>query len=78
MAQKRKGPTMTDWTPERIKALRLARGESQEEFARHFRLTVGSVRVWEQEKKGGHPNGAATVILDQLAEQAKKLAAAAK
>lgn len=67
MARKVKGPTMTTWTRERIKELRNSLGESQEEFARHFRVTVDSIRAWEQPNKGG-PSGPATVILDQLNE----------
>lgn len=57
---------MQRWTPERIRSLRHARGETQEEFAKHFRMTVQSVRVWEQDK--GEPSGPVTVILDHLSE----------
>uniref|UniRef100_UPI00397AAB6C helix-turn-helix domain-containing protein n=1 Tax=Salmonella sp. SAL04284 TaxID=3159862 RepID=UPI00397AAB6C len=51
---------------EKVKALRKALGEDQEDFARHFRLTVEAIRIWEQGK--GTPSGPATVILDQLQE----------
>ena len=62
-----KGQTMSDWNPERVRALRAALGESQREFARHFRVTVDSVRTWEQGK--GLPGGPSTVILDLLQER---------
>lgn len=52
------------WTGDRIKELRKGRGETQEEFAKHFRSNVGTVRIWEQDK--GQPSGAATVLLDQM------------
>ena len=55
------------WTPERIKRLRKAFGESQEEFCRRFRIGLGTLRFWEQGRSS--PTGPATIILDQLNEQ---------
>jgi DNA-binding transcriptional regulator YiaG len=69
MARRVKGPTMSNWSPERIKGLRAALGESQEEFADHFRVTVDAVRTWEQGK--GRPSGPVTIILDQLSTRVR-------
>lgn len=55
------------WTPTRIRDLRIRFGETQEEFAKRFRLSVEAVRGWEQDK--GSPSGPASVILDQLKKQ---------
>lgn len=57
------------WNAARIKKLRAMYGETQEQFAKRFRVSVDSLRFWEQGK--GEPSGPATVILDQLAEAAK-------
>lgn len=65
-------PTASRWTPARIRALRHAMDESQEEFCRHFRVTPEAVRIWEQGR--GRPSGPATVILDAL-EQAVRACA---
>jgi DNA-binding transcriptional regulator YiaG len=59
------------WTPARIKALRERYGEKQEEFARRFRITVHTLRFWEQGQ--GKVSGPATVILDQLEANAPEL-----
>jgi DNA-binding transcriptional regulator YiaG len=66
------------WTGAKIKSLRKRLGETQAEFATHFRLSVESIRMWEQEKEArngdkGRPGGPATVILDQLAIKASEL-----
>lgn len=53
------------WTPGNIKHLREdILDESQEEFARRFRLSVHAIRRWEQAKDS--PSGPATIILDQI------------
>jgi DNA-binding transcriptional regulator YiaG len=52
------------WSGEKVKELRRARGETQEEFAKHFRSNIGTIQTWEQDK--GKPSGAATVLLDQM------------
>ncbi len=52
------------WTPERIRDLRRRYGETQDEFAHRFRVSIQSVQTWEQGK--GEPSGPATVIMDQL------------
>lgn len=57
---------MSDWTPEKIRALRKGYGESQDDFSRRFRLTVDGYRLWEQGR--GFPSGPATVVLDRLQE----------
>ena len=54
------------WNPERIKSLRKAYGETQEEFAKRFRVSLETVRWWEQGKGKGKIPGPATVLLDQL------------
>jgi len=53
-----------NWTPQRIKELRRAFGESQEQFCQRFRVSLGALRIWEQGQ--GEPSGPITVILDQL------------
>lgn len=60
------------WTPERIKALRQRYGETQQEFALRFRVSLGAVRIWEQGQK--QPSGPITVILDLLEEQLRESA----
>ena len=55
------------WTAKTVRQLRKAVNESQEEFAKRFRLGVGSVRAWEQDLGG--PSGPATIILDQIAAE---------
>lgn len=59
-----------EWTKDLIKEVRERLGETQEEFATHFRVTVYAVRIWEQGQR--EPGGPATVILDQLLEYVKK------
>lgn len=59
-----------EWTPDRIRAVRKALGQTQEQFAVHFRLHPEAIRTWEQGR--GNPSGPATVILDQLAERAEQ------
>lgn len=62
------------WTAERVKELRHALGETQQEFARRFRLSVKPIRNWEQGLCP--PSGPATVLLDQLARRAARAPAA--
>lgn len=69
---------VADWTSVRVKAVRRSLGETQEQFATHFRLHPESIRTWEQGR--GNPSGPATVILEQLeagaaATPARELAA---
>jgi DNA-binding transcriptional regulator YiaG len=61
------------WTAERVRSVRKALGETQEQFATRFRLHPEAIRTWEQSR--GSPSGPATVILDQLAEAAGAVAA---
>lgn len=56
------------WTPERVRAVRKALGETQDQFARRFRLHPESIRTWEQGR--GRPSGPASIILEQLEKQA--------
>jgi DNA-binding XRE family transcriptional regulator len=65
----KRGKTKMKWTPERIKQLRKRLGENQEEFAKRFRLTIHAIQFWEQSK--GLPNGPATVLLDQIEQEAE-------
>lgn len=58
---------MADWNSEEVKKLRKKLGDTQEEFAKRFRLTVDAVRVWEQGR--GLPPGPVTVIMDDLARR---------
>lgn len=60
------------WTAEKIKQLRRDLGETQEQFARHFRVSIDAVQHWEQGR--GPITGPVSVILDQL-EDSKKPAA---
>lgn len=55
---------ISEWTSDRVKAVRKAMGETQEQFAAHFRLHPEAIRTWEQNR--GNPSGPATVILDEL------------
>ena len=57
------GTPMT-WTPKRIRALRHLLNETQDEFAKRFRVSVNAVRIWEQGQ--GAPSGPVTLLLDQL------------
>jgi DNA-binding transcriptional regulator YiaG len=52
------------WTSERIKRLRKAYGETQDAFAQRLRVSVETLRWWEQSK--GDPPGLATVVFEQL------------
>jgi DNA-binding transcriptional regulator YiaG len=54
------------WNGDRVKEVRKARGETQEAFAKHFRVNIGTIQTWEQDK--GAPSGPATVILDAMEE----------
>ncbi len=56
--------TKQKWTAERIKALRDRYGETQDDFRARFRISLSTLRFWEQGQ--GEPSGPATVILDQL------------
>lgn len=60
------------WTAARIRDLRRAIGEDQRTFAVRFRVSVETVRSWEQDK--GNPSGPATVLLDQLESLATQTA----
>jgi putative transcriptional regulator len=44
-----------------VKAIRERLGVTQEEFARMFRVSVGTLRGWEQRRR--HPRGAALTLL---------------
>jgi putative transcriptional regulator len=44
-----------------VKAIRERLGVTQEEFARMFRVSVGTLRGWEQRRR--HPHGAALTLL---------------
>lgn len=57
-------PIVAEWTPDRVKAVRKSLGQTQEQFAVHFRLHPEAIRTWEQGR--GNPSGPATVILEQL------------
>lgn len=59
-----KHPMVAEWTAERIRSLRRALGETQEQFAKRFRLHPEAIRTWEQDR--GSPTGPSTVILDEL------------
>ncbi len=61
----------TNWTPARIKALRDRYGETQDEFARRFRISTSAVRAWEQGQ--GSPSGPATIVFDHLEQNAPEL-----
>jgi len=52
------------WTPDAVRSLRQRYGETQAEFAEHFRTSVEAVRIWEQGKRS--VSNMASVILDQL------------
>jgi putative transcriptional regulator len=60
-------PEMTDEEAARVrveypvKAIRERLGVTQEEFARMFRVSVGTLRGWEQRRR--HPRGAALALL---------------
>ncbi len=73
-AQATRTHAVKKWTPERIKKLRRSLEETQEEFARRFRLSTIAVRIWEAGK--GHPSGPATVLLDQLESERQPVAVA--
>jgi transcriptional regulator with XRE-family HTH domain len=54
------------WTPEAIRDLRKAYGETQEVFCRRIRTSIEGLRYWEQGR--GEPSGPAEEVLDRLAE----------
>jgi putative transcriptional regulator len=75
-ARKTAARSRTMWTKDRIRDLRKAFGETQEEFAKRFRVSVNTLQWWEQGK--GKPIGPATVILDQLAAEVAEESASVK
>jgi len=52
------------WTPERVRNLRKGYDETQEEFAKRIRVSIETVRSWEQDK--ARPAGPATLVLEHL------------
>ncbi|HZZ81007.1 MAG TPA: helix-turn-helix domain-containing protein [Gemmataceae bacterium] len=52
------------WTAARIKELREAFGDTQEQFAHRICVSVPTVKHWEQGKGG--PLGPARLLLDRL------------
>lgn len=67
MAGRAKRANVSNWTKTRIRALRDSIGETQQEFAARFRVTVDSIRHWEQGT--ANPAGPSTVVMDYLAKQ---------
>lgn len=61
---KKQGKKHMLWTPKKIKELRARLGENQEEFARHFRVSVDALQHWEQGR--GPVPGPIQVILESL------------
>ncbi len=59
-----KTATRIVWTPDRLKKLRKRFGETQEQFAKRFRISFYTLRFWEQGQ--GEPSGPVTVLLEQL------------
>jgi putative transcriptional regulator len=57
---------MNAWTAEKIRALRLAYEETQDEFRRRLDVGLGTLRTWEQGK--GVPIGPAQKLLTRLQE----------
>lgn len=60
---------MSDWNPDKIKKLRATLGQSQNQFALNFYLTVDAIRCWEHGVNV--PSGPSLVILDRLAGEAE-------
>lgn len=60
---------MHDWSPERIKAFRKNRNESQAVFAQHFGVDQSAVTLWEKGKS--RPRGPILKLLEQMASQAQ-------
>lgn len=56
------------WDGNRVRELRLRYGETQEEFAKHFRASKETIRSWEQGKS--KVSGMGSVILERLEEAA--------
>ena len=54
------------WTPEKIKKLRQAYGEKQEDFCERLGVSLPALRHWEQGL--GEPNGSAQILLGRLEE----------
>lgn len=54
------------WTPEKVRLLRKAYGESQDEFCHRCGVTPQGLRLWEQGR--GRPSGSAQLLLDRLQE----------
>ena len=68
MAYRRKSKTMeSNWTPQRIKELRAAYGESQYVFCHRLGVTPGALQYWEQGK--GEPSRPVQIILEWLEER---------
>lgn len=58
------------WTAEKIKSLRHRLGESQDEFATRFRVSVDALQHWEQSR--GKPLGPVEVILDRIEQDLRE------
>lgn len=59
-----KGKTKMNWPPEKIKQLRKAYRQTQEEFAELLGVGLGTLRFWEQGQ--GKPTGSALRLLDRI------------
>lgn len=58
------------WTPERIKALRNAWGETQAQFAERLNVSKSAIRFWEQGQ--GKPSKLAEFVLDRVEADLKE------
>jgi transcriptional regulator with XRE-family HTH domain len=58
------------WTRDKIKALRKAYKEPQETFAIRLGISLGALRVWEQD--AGKPPRYGELLLDRLKEDLEK------
>lgn len=59
-----------NWPPERIKGLRKAYGEEQDDFCKRLRVSVHALRHWEQAR--GSPIGPVELLLDRLEEDLRE------
>lgn len=57
------------WTGDRIRALRKAYNETQEEFRHRLGVSLGTLKFWELGR--GEPLGPAQILLDRLDEDQK-------
>ncbi len=60
-------PPIIVYSPVEIKRIRLTAKVSQPVFARHFNISVSTVRQWEQGEK--HPSGTSLRLLNLVAEK---------